>query len=59
MFITGSFYFSLLADEKFDLEELVDNFLTFLLAGQETTANALAFTFLEMGKNPEISKKYA
>lgn len=36
---------------------MTDDFLTFFVAGQETTANALAFCFLEMGKNPEIAKK--
>lgn len=36
---------------------MVDDFVTFFVAGQETTANALAFSFLEMGKNPEIARK--
>lgn len=36
---------------------MTDDFITFFVAGQETTANALAFCFLEMGKNPEIAKK--
>ncbi len=45
-------------EEKIDLEIMVDNFLTFFIAGQETTANALSFSFLEIGKNPEILKKY-
>lgn len=36
---------------------MVDDFLTFFVAGQETTANALSFCFLEMGKNPEIAQK--
>jgi cholesterol 24(S)-hydroxylase len=37
---------------------MVDDFMTFFLAGQETTANTLAFCFLELGQNPEILKKY-
>lgn len=36
---------------------MVDDFVTFFIAGQETTANALAFCFLEICKNPEIVKK--
>lgn len=44
-------------DQELDLEALTDDFITFFVAGQETTANALAFCFLEMGKNPEIAKK--
>ena len=40
-----------------DLEAMVDDFITFFVAGQETTANALAFSFLELGKHPEIVKK--
>ena len=35
---------------------MIDDFLTFFVAGQETTANALSFCFLEMCKNPEITK---
>ncbi|KAG9463545.1 hypothetical protein GDO78_021534 [Eleutherodactylus coqui] len=36
------------------LEDLIDNFVTFFLAGQETTANQLAFTLMELARNPEI-----
>ena len=36
---------------------MTDDFATFFVAGQETTANTLAFCFLEIGKNPEIAKK--
>jgi cytochrome P450 len=45
-------------DEQFDVENMVDDFITFFIAGQETTANTLAFTFLELGKNKEIVTKY-
>lgn len=40
-----------------DVEKMIDDFVTFFVAGQETTANALAFCFMELGKNPEIIKK--
>lgn len=46
-----------LGEENLDLETMVDDFVTFFIAGQETTANTLAFCFLELGKNPEILKK--
>lgn len=36
---------------------MTDDFITFFVAGQETTANALSFCFLEIGKNPEILRK--
>lgn len=36
---------------------MTDDFVTFFLAGQETTANTLAFCFLELGKNPEMTAK--
>lgn len=44
-------------DSELDLELMTDDFATFFVAGQETTANTLAFSFLEIGKNPEIVKK--
>lgn len=40
-----------------DLEELVDDFVTFFGAGQETTANALAFAVMELGLNPHCLEK--
>jgi cholesterol 24(S)-hydroxylase len=39
------------------LEVLVDEFITFFVAGQETTSNALAFCILELGQNPEVLAK--
>jgi cholesterol 24(S)-hydroxylase len=39
------------------METMVDDFMTFFLAGQETTANSLSFAFLEVCKNPEIVEK--
>ena len=40
-----------------DVELMTDDFVTFFVAGQETTANTLSFCFLEISKNPEIVKK--
>ena len=36
---------------------MTDDFVTFFVAGQETTANTLSFCFLEISKNPELVKK--
>jgi cholesterol 24-hydroxylase len=36
---------------------MIDDFVTFFIAGQETTANSLGFAFLEIGKNPKVLKK--
>ena len=44
-------------NEEVDLDDLIDNFLTFLIAGQETTANTLAFCIIELSKNQTILKK--
>ncbi|XP_038601969.1 HHIP-like protein 1, partial [Tachyglossus aculeatus] len=40
-----------------DDEIMVDNFITFFIAGHETTANQLAFTILELSRHPEILEK--
>lgn len=42
---------------SFDAETMVDEFLTFFVAGQETTSNLLGFTLLELGRRPEIAKR--
>lgn len=36
---------------------MTDDFMTFFVAGQETTANTLAFCILELGKNPKLVEK--
>ncbi|XP_056403228.1 cholesterol 24-hydroxylase-like isoform X4 [Hyla sarda] len=36
------------------LEDLMDNFVTFFIAGQETTANQLSFAVMELARHPEI-----
>uniref|UniRef100_A0A1A7X5A9 Cholesterol 24-hydroxylase n=2 Tax=Iconisemion striatum TaxID=60296 RepID=A0A1A7X5A9_9TELE len=40
-----------------DEELMLDNFVTFFIAGQETTANQLAFCIMELGRHPEILEK--
>jgi len=44
-------------DNEMDLEIMIDDFITFFIAGQETTANTLGFCFLEIAKNPDVLKK--
>ncbi|RNA02228.1 cholesterol 24-hydroxylase-like, partial [Brachionus plicatilis] len=46
-----------LKTDNIDIEDLVDDFLTFFVAGQETTSNMLAFSILELGQNPKVLKK--
>ncbi|XP_075048848.1 cholesterol 24-hydroxylase-like isoform X2 [Mixophyes fleayi] len=41
-------------EESCDMESLLDNFVTFFIAGQETTANQLSFAVMEMTRNPEV-----
>ncbi|KAM9703853.1 cholesterol 24-hydroxylase-like isoform 1-T1 [Menidia menidia] len=40
-----------------DEELMLDNFITFFIAGQETTANQLSFCVMELGRHPEILEK--
>lgn len=42
---------------KEDDEFMLDNFVTFFIAGQETTANQLAFCVMELARHPEILEK--
>ncbi|XP_022087544.1 cholesterol 24-hydroxylase-like isoform X2 [Acanthaster planci] len=41
-------------DENFKMEEMLDEFVSFFLAGQETTANTLAFALVELGHHPDV-----
>ncbi|KAM8920827.1 cholesterol 24-hydroxylase-like [Pelodytes ibericus] len=44
-------------EENCDDESLIDNFVTFFIAGQETTANQLSFAVMELARHPEILEK--
>ncbi|XP_043930499.1 cholesterol 24-hydroxylase-like [Protopterus annectens] len=41
-------------EESIDEEAMVDNFVTFFIAGHETTANQLSSTLMELTRQPEI-----
>jgi cytochrome P450 len=41
-----------------DIEIMIDDFVLFFFAGQESTADALASCFLELMLNSECFKKY-
>ncbi|KAM6461419.1 cholesterol 24-hydroxylase isoform 1-T1 [Liasis olivaceus] len=43
--------------EESDDENMVDNFVTFFIAGHETTASQLSFTIMELSRHPEIVAK--
>ncbi|XP_068110472.1 cholesterol 24-hydroxylase-like isoform X2 [Hyperolius riggenbachi] len=40
-----------------DLENIVDNFVTLIIGGQETTSNLLSFVVMELSRNQEILQK--
>lgn len=42
---------------NFGLEEMIDEFLTFFVAGQDTTGNLLASTILCLGRYPNIKER--
>lgn len=44
-------------DKGFSLQELRDEVMTLFLAGHETTANALSFTFLLLSQNPQVAEQ--
>ncbi|XP_077319870.1 cholesterol 24-hydroxylase-like [Lithobates pipiens] len=44
-------------EEGLDDELMLDNFITFFIAGQETTANQLSFTVMELSRQPEITQR--
>ncbi|XP_046877031.1 cholesterol 24-hydroxylase-like [Hypomesus transpacificus] len=43
--------------DKEDEEQMLDNFVTFFIAGQETTANQIAFAIMELARLPDILAK--
>lgn len=45
-------------NEDYNIECMVDDFVTFFVAGQETTSNQLAFTLFEILNHPDIYNKY-
>ncbi|XP_017540105.1 cholesterol 24-hydroxylase [Pygocentrus nattereri] len=45
------------ANNEEDHELMLDNFVTFFIAGQETTANQLSFAIMELGKHPKILER--
>ncbi|XP_070575507.1 cholesterol 24-hydroxylase-like isoform X4 [Ptychodera flava] len=46
-----------LKNPEFQMEDVVDDFVTFFLAGQETTANTAAFMLMELVRNPDILER--
>ncbi|XP_028418459.1 cholesterol 24-hydroxylase-like [Dendronephthya gigantea] len=47
----------LIKDGSLSLDEVIDEFLTVFIAGQETTANSLSFTLYEIIRNPHVEAK--
>ncbi|XP_040414568.1 cholesterol 24-hydroxylase [Cygnus olor] len=44
-------------EETRDDENILDNFVTFFVAGHETTANQLSFTVMALAQHPEIMER--
>nr|XP_060611634.1 cholesterol 24-hydroxylase-like isoform X3 [Anolis sagrei ordinatus] len=44
-------------EEHHDIENMLDNFVTFFVAGHETTANQLSFAVMELSRHPDIVAK--
>ena len=47
----------LVKDGSLSLDDIIDEFLTIFIAGQETTANSLSFTLYEIIRNPHVEEK--
>ena len=47
----------LVSDKLLSMEDIIDEFVTIFMAGQETTANSLGFTLLEIARNPDMEAK--
>jgi len=43
--------------ERMDTEQIRDEVMTFFLAGHETTANALTWTWFLLGRHPEVHRR--
>ena len=47
----------LIKDGSLSLDDIIDEFLTIFIAGQETTANSLSFALYEIIRNPNVEEK--
>ena len=45
--------------EGVNIEELVDDFVTFYVAGQETTSSLLSFALIFTLQNPHVLERYS
>lgn len=57
LYLINKKFIKKIASETIDIEDMVDDFVTYFVAGQETTANTLAFVFLELGRNRRVLDK--
>ncbi|XP_071508650.1 cholesterol 24-hydroxylase-like [Diadema antillarum] len=48
---------NLTGDKEFGMEQILDEFVTFFIAGQETTSNLMSFTLEMLGKHPDVLAK--
>ncbi|KAJ8046089.1 Cholesterol 24-hydroxylase [Holothuria leucospilota] len=48
---------NLQASSEFGMQEMIDEFVTFFVAGQETTAQLMSFFYELVGRNPDVYNK--
>ena len=41
-------------DKNIEIEELIDDFVTFYVAGQDTTGNLLSFSLVLLQQHPDV-----
>ncbi|XP_071499362.1 cholesterol 24-hydroxylase-like [Diadema antillarum] len=46
-----------LSSQEFGIQEMIDEFFTFFVAGQETTSNLLSFTIQQLCRYPDVYEK--
>ena len=58
LFSSTDLLFSVENPSVYSMEVLIDEFLTIIVAGMETSANTLLFLFMELGRRPDILERY-
>lgn len=45
-------------NEVYTKELMIDEFVTVVIAGMETSANTLLFILMELGRRPDLTERY-
>ena len=57
--VNNTFLHTLATEMSVDIEELVDDFVTFYVAGQEITASVLTFALVLTLQHPNVLERYS